>query len=375
MKQVTRGLIIACMMFGATGAFSEEFSVRGDISGNWYNPDQPGHGLQIEVMDGGGAIIAWYLYDQAGQPMWLFGQGDAAGDRIEAELFRYSGGGFPTDFDPEAVEGDLWGEAVISFNDCFGGEISWDPVMEDVPAGTIDLERLSGIGGLRCGQAEMFEQTVDFSLDAAASGWEALFADYGEAQIGSMDREAEWIALPEPLDDRRGYMLAGTNRPDDLAMFLSRPIGGLMPETTYQVELDMTFATNQPAGCVGIGGPPGEAVTVKLGASGQKPEVVENDGDYRLNIDKGNQSSEGEDALAVDDMTNGQGEELCDPDRRDERRWELKTVTTRDRTFAATTDTEGKLWIYGGSDSGFEGRTTFFITDFSVRLFALDEES
>lgn len=366
--------MIACMMLSGADASSEAFSVRGDISGNWYNPDQPGHGLQIEVMDGGGAIIAWYLYDQDGQAMWLFGQGDAVGSRIEAELFRFSGGGFPTDeFDAETVEGELWGEIVIAFDDCFSGAISWEPVAEDFPSGTIDLERLSGIGGLRCGQAEMFEQTVEFSLDAAASGWEALFADYGEGQIGSMDREAEWTALPGRLDDRRGYMLAGTNTSDDLAMFLSRPAGGLMPETTYQVELDMTFATNQPAGCAGIGGAPGEAVTVKLGASGRKPEVVEDAGEFRLNIDKGNQSSGGEDALAVGDMTNSQGEELCDPDRRDERRWELKTVSTRDRTFAATTDADGTLWIYGGSDSGFEGRTTFFITDFSVRLLALSD--
>ncbi len=53
--------------------------------------------------------------------------------------------------------------------------------------------------------------------------------------------------------------------------------------------------------------------------------------------------------------------------------WELKTVTTQGEDFTATTDPDGTLWIYGGSDSGFEGRTTFFVTDFTARLAPVSE--
>ncbi|MGM0633380.1 MAG: hypothetical protein ACQETO_09420, partial [Pseudomonadota bacterium] len=72
----------------------------------------------------------------------------------------------------------------------------------------------------------------------------------------------------------------------------------------------------------------------------------------------------GEDALRVGDMTNFQEE--CVP--MEEEVWQLKTVSTQGEAFSATTDSDGMLWVYGGSDSGFEGRTTFFVTDFTVRL-------
>ncbi len=371
MQRLLIGLAAATVLTGSALA-ANDFSVRGDLSGSWYNPEQSGHGLQIDVLDSGEAVIAWYLYDPDGQAMWLFGQGPATGNRITAELFRYSGGGFPDDFDADAVTGQAWGEVVIEFSDCERAELAWTPSAPGFEAGSLELHRLTRIGGVRCGQAEAFEQAVDWSLDAGPGAWQTLFSDYGEAQIGSMDREAAWQQLPEPLADRRGFRLAGRNTPDELAMLLAHPIGGLEPGTEYLVEADMRFATNVPRGCAGIGGAPGESVTIKLGAAGVEPEVVESDGFFRVNIDKGNQTQGGADALAVGDMTNSQGPEYCDPALADERRWELKQVSTRGETFTATSDSDGRLWVVGGTDSGFEGRTTIYFTDFSVRLMALD---
>lgn len=371
MRETIRDLAAVGMLLVANCASAENFTVRGDISGNWYNPDEPNHGVQVEVIDPNQAIVVWYVYDAEGSPLWLFGMGGVRENRIQAELYRFSGALFPPEFEPGDVSQTFWGELDLEFDDCMRGEMSWRPEGEGYSSGRMDLVRLAGIEGVRCGQRERFEQSVEFSLDAGAGGWEAMFADYGEAQIGTMDREAEWRQLPGGLADRRGFMLAGSNTPDDLAMFLVRRIGGLQPDSEYQVELDMTMATNVPQGCAGIGGAPGEAVSVKLGATGTRPEVVESDGDFRFNFDKGDQSAGGEDALVVGDMTSSQGEDLCG--RNDDWRWELKTLTTRGEAFSATTDAEGRMWILGGSDSGFEGRTTFFITDFSVRLFPLED--
>ena len=90
--------------------------------------------------------------------------------------------------------------------------------------------------------------------------------------------------------------------------------------------------------------------------------VVRDGEDFVLDIDKGVQSRGGDDAVVVGDMTNSF--ENCT----DESAWELKTVSTADEDFRARSDTDGTLWLYGGTDSGFEGRTIYFITDFTARL-------
>lgn len=344
----------------AGGANAQELSLRGDFTGNWYDPAQSGHGLQLEVIDPRTAVLTWYTFDAQGDTIWLFGVGDVEGDRIRAELHLFQGGAFPPDFDPDAVAGELWGEVVLTFADCDSGEMSWDPVLPGFTPGAMPLVRLTGLQDLRCGQAEQFEQAVEFSLDAGPGRWEALFADFSEANV--IDEEAGWTELPEPLSTRRGFMLSGQNASDDLAMFIKHPVGGLQPATEYQVELEMTFATEIPRDCAGIGGSPGESVFINLGAAGSEPVVIEENGEFRLNIDKGNQSRNGSDGLVVGDMTNFQEE--CT----DENVWQLKTVSTAGRDFSATTDADGTLWVYGGSDSGFEGRTTFFITDFRARI-------
>ena len=46
--------------------------------------------------------------------------------------------------------------------------------------------------------------------------------------------------------------------------------------------------------------------------------------------------------------------------------WQLKNVSTQGEELTAATDASGILLVYG--DSGFEGRTRFFVTNFTVRL-------
>lgn len=364
MKRSRLGIILAVAMGAAAAVSTQELSLRGDISGNWFDPARDGQGLQIEVIDARRAVVAWYTFDAAGNPAWLFGVGEISSDTIVVELEQFSGGAFPATPGGAPARGEPWGTATLVFDSCSEAAMSWTTDAQGFADGNMPLARLTAIRELRCGQAEEFEHVVTFSLDAGPGQWEALFADYDEAQQDIILPEAGRERLPEPLDDRHGFMLAGTNRSDDLAMFLVHPVGGLTADTAYRVELEMTFATEVPQGCAGAGGSPGESVYVKLGASGVKPVVVNADGFFELNIDKGIQSQEGRDALVAGDMTNFQEE--CLPSEQWE--WQIKTVATRGRDFFATTDADGRLWVYGGSDSAFESRTTYFVTEFTVRL-------
>jgi hypothetical protein len=81
-----------------------------------------------------------------------------------------------------------------------------------------------------------------------------------------------------------GFYIEGNNHSDDLFMFLKRQLSqaeGVQPNTTYRLKLRITFASKAPGGCIGIGGSPGEGVTLKAGASNIEPKAVLKDTTYR----------------------------------------------------------------------------------------------
>ena len=197
---------------------------------------------------------------------------------------------------------------------------------------------------------------LDFADDEA--GWQGGFADYTAGRESFFELSSGIETLPEPLDGRRGFRLSGTNRSDDLFMFIKKRFEGFEPMTQYLLEVEVTFATNAPSGCVGVGGPPGEAVTIKAGASAMEPVPVDDGSGFLLiNIDKGNQSTGGSDAVVLGDFANSmdceQGNFI----------YETKTLDTQGEPFQVSTDAEGVLWMLFGTDSGFEANTTIYFLD------------
>jgi hypothetical protein len=196
-----------------------------------------------------------------------------------------------------------------------------------------------------------------------AQAWEAGFADYSPEQEEIMEFASGHEPLPGALSSEgHGLMIGATNRSDDVFMYWTGPVPGLAPETSYEVHFRVEFATNSPAGCAGIGGAPGESVWVKSGMTTTKPEPIMVEGDWRMNIDKGNQSTGGEDAIILGNVANE--ESGCNVG---ERVWELKTVES-DGSFILNTDPDGMAWLTVGTDSGFEGRTELYYTRIEAEL-------
>ena len=137
-----------------------------------------------------------------------------------------------------------------------------------------------------------------FSFENDDQGWLTGFADLpANFNQTIYELDSEYRPLPSGLEGN-GMYLQGHNRSDDLFMFLKRQVEGLRPETAYSVTVSLDIATNVPAGLVGIGGSPGESVYVKAGVSAVEPLVEEDDAGYlRMNVDKGNQATEGEDMI------------------------------------------------------------------------------
>lgn len=343
---------------------ADPVGLRGDFSGTWYDPAQPGQGVMVEVRDRGQATVAWFTFDPAGQPMWLFGVAAVEGDKLRASLSRVSGGAFPPAFDPARVQGTPWGEVLLSFTGCDAGTLKWTPTASGFGAGQMPLARLTAVHGARCNTAEEFSEVRDYSLERGNQDFEALFADKPPGENAFYELDYVYEAVPAPVIGRRGMRLSGNNHSDDLAMLVKREVRGLVPEATYRVELDAEIASDVPHGCAGIGGSPGDSVYMKLGASTQEPFAqTANDGWLRLNIDFGNQANGGANAKVVGTLANSHS---CDDST--DAPWELRTLSTRGQELRVKTDVDGALWIVAGSDSGFEGRTDWYLTHVTLRL-------
>lgn len=211
---------------------------------------------------------------------------------------------------------------------------------------------------------------LEFAFDFADGdeGWAADVADYSIGQEETIDFQSGVEALPEEIDDgRTGFRLRGHNVSDDLAMFLRRELGpddGIEAGADYKISYQLTFASDAPTGCAGIGGAPGESVFLKAGAANAMPEPVEEDDFVALNVDKGNQSQGGPAASVLGHIANGINcEEAIENDYP-----YVSLERDHDHEARVTADDEGRLWLLVLTDSGFEGATEIFYEQIEVEL-------
>jgi hypothetical protein len=207
---------------------------------------------------------------------------------------------------------------------------------------------------------------IDFDFTNGIQGWVAGFADY------PVGKEAEWglnsslAALPLPLDvTRKAILLTGTNHSDDLFMYITQGVTGLVPNAQYAARFRVTLATNAPRNCAGIGGAPGESVVLKVGGTSTQPaRIVDAQQYYRASFDHGSQLATGRDAANVGNLANSNTN--CTVPR-----YELKEFdsgSSNNTGIIINSDASGRLWLVVGIDSGFEGTTTVYITRVSVEL-------
>jgi len=202
---------------------------------------------------------------------------------------------------------------------------------------------------------------INFDLNRDAEGWSGGFADL-PVDYEQDSYQLDFGYVDSPLGGK-ALMLSSMNRSDDTFMYIKKQLtsaDGLNPDTIYLVTIEVTFATSAPAGAVGIGGPPGEAVYVKVGASAIEPSPVDDNGFYNLSVDKGSQSEGGRDAIVVGNVAKVVNDDF--------ETYELKTLGNQDNPLEVTTDADGNLWIFAGTDSGFEGLTTLYYTEVNVTL-------
>lgn len=178
---------------------------------------------------------------------------------------------------------------------------------------------------------------------------------------------SEFRRLPPPLDNRFGVFLAGSNRSDNLFMYIYRPVSGLVPGQRYKVRVDFTIATKVPPGCPGAGGSPGESVYVRAGATIAQPTKTVLPGTVASSIKHGGQSNSGTEMIVVGNMAGGGGTCLngifAAKSLSTAARENIVAPPPPDDALLVTADAQGRLWIVLGTDSAFEGRSEIYYLD------------
>jgi hypothetical protein len=195
----------------------------------------------------------------------------------------------------------------------------------------------------------------EFDFSSGDQGFASGFADLPESYDPALyNLVADHRNLPAELGGGKGLFISGVNRSDDLWMFWKKKLTGLQPNTEYQVVLDVEMASNVVAGMIGVGGAPGESVYVKAGVSQAEPLVAEDaQGQLRLTVDKGNQSTGGSAAAVLGNVAK---------ENNDSNQYVILHRNNRSVQQSATTSADGSLWIFFGTDSGFEGTTSLYYT-------------
>lgn len=195
---------------------------------------------------------------------------------------------------------------------------------------------------------------IDFNRDGV-TGWTGSSSDY-TPETAPTNVVFEQRTLSAPLTGK-GYFIGGTNRSDDLFLFVKKQFPGLQANTAYSLNFSLKFATNTPSGCQGVGGAPGEAVWVYAGASPIEPKAVTVNNEIRMNIDRGNQGQGGKDAQVIGNIANGLA---CGSTA-----YVSKTVKN-DNVQKVTTDANGAVWIIMGIDSGFEAYSSVTLQSMQI---------
>ena len=203
--------------------------------------------------------------------------------------------------------------------------------------------------------------TFVFDFSRGAQGFVAGFADYPPEHADIYELTSDYRTLPPPLEPRSALFISGVNRSDDLFMFFKGSIDGLARGVRYSVTVSLEIATNVPAGCVGVGGAPGESVWIKAGATAAEPLPVRDGAYLRMNVDIGNQSNGGNQAVVLGNVANTRS---CEQPRQ----WELKSFRARSTPVPISIAANGRAWVLFGVDSGFESLTELYFTEASVKF-------
>ncbi|MBP6794202.1 MAG: hypothetical protein KA143_04065 [Saprospiraceae bacterium] len=215
-------------------------------------------------------------------------------------------------------------------------------------------------------EEDAFPDTIikEYNFESGYEGWQVNYTDYPFNLSAKDSLELyEMIHNHSPLPvtiqpTQSGIKIRGHNRSDDLCMYVQKKITGLRPNTLYSLDFTIQIGSNAATKAIGVGGAPGESVYIKAGASNIEPKkIIGTEGNYNLNIDKGQQSQDGNDMIVIGHIG-------------------VTDTTTQyslierknSNPFLKQSNDKGELWLIVGTDSGYEGLTEIYYASITVEL-------
>ncbi len=107
----------------------------GRLSGTWYAPSETGHGIMLQVFDGGsssaGVTMTWFTFDESGNQQWFYGDsqqlvasrnnsgscyGGAGNYFATFPTLSRKGGEFVNSYDPTEIQTSPWGTLSVCYD-------------------------------------------------------------------------------------------------------------------------------------------------------------------------------------------------------------------------------------------------------------------
>jgi hypothetical protein len=125
--------------------------ITSGFTGAWYDPNQSGHGIFIEVLPGSQMLAWWFTFNPDGtQQAWFGNVGAIDGDTATIDAIQTAGGRWIPNFDPANVTQPAWGRLVFTFTDCNHGRVDFTSSVAGYGEGHMDLTRITQPAGLSC---------------------------------------------------------------------------------------------------------------------------------------------------------------------------------------------------------------------------------
>lgn len=195
--------------------------------------------------------------------------------------------------------------------------------------------------------------------------WEHGFSDFPPKDSALFELKYAYTNRPENLAGGKSIMLSGNNYNGDLFMFLKKKISGLPADTELTLTFKVEFASNAKIGVSTADGAPGEDVIVKVGATDIEPKTVIENGKLVMNIDKGDQKSNGEDMIQIGNVASA---------NTDVTGYSLISLNNSaingygDQPLIVRSNSKGELWLLIGTESEYRGTTTLYYTKVEIFL-------
>ena len=130
------------------------FDIIPCITGSWFLPARDGEGYNIEIIGSSleqpEMLAYFYTYDDAGNQIYMIGQGFANGDTAVLPTVITSGPVYGDDYDPDDRVLEDWGTLTFTFTSKDTGTVIRDSTMAGFGRTEVDIIRLSSVTGLAC---------------------------------------------------------------------------------------------------------------------------------------------------------------------------------------------------------------------------------